>query len=87
MCRELEQLRELNRRLTSSTAEGPAANGIHTTANDAAAAEQAMGTARDAAQKAEARAQAETQATAYQKEARALQGLSMSMPCPDASRC
>ena len=80
-CRELEQLKELNRRLSSSTAEGPAANGIsigsHTPASDAAAAGQAVGAARDAAQKAEARAQqAETQATAYQEEAKALQGLS-----------
>ena len=88
VCRELEQLKELNRRLALSTAEGPTANGnlksSHTFTNDAAAAQQALGAAQAAAQTAEARAQqAETQAAAYQSEAKALQGLCLrtAVPC------
>ena len=84
-CRELEQLKELNRRLTSSTAERPTANGWSsggTPARDAAA-EQALGAARAAAQTAEARAQqAEAQAAAHQSATKMLQGLSLRTRMP-----
>jgi hypothetical protein len=75
--RELEQLREANRRLMAEAARAPTANGGPAAhgSRDGAAAAQARGAAEAAAQAAQARAQvAEADAALHQEEVKRLTG-------------